>query len=154
VEVHRTKRQARRESWTLRGIERGARQMLADKVSGTMVGLWMLIPEHLRLGTWDLLRGWAGKPTDALEPRLAMQLVHEATLCCTGVRAQRSCNHRGFELANGLPFVATDTQIHKLLDAHTVEQAQQLQVALGKVRRASGHFCGAERSWRSTRTGF
>jgi hypothetical protein len=31
-------------------LERGVRQMLADKVSGDMVGLWLLAPKHLRLG--------------------------------------------------------------------------------------------------------
>jgi hypothetical protein len=36
-------------------------QLLADKVSGNLVGLWLLIPEHLRLGTWDLLCGWSGQ---------------------------------------------------------------------------------------------
>ena len=116
--------------------------MLADKVSGTMVGLWLLVPEHLRLGTWDLLRGWTGEPTEALAPRLAMQLVHEAALCRSGVREQRSLNQRGFDLANGLPFVATDQQIHNLLDAHTVDQARRLQIALGKLRRTGGHLRG------------
>jgi hypothetical protein len=49
---------------------------------------------------------------------------------------------KGFELANGLPFVPTDLAIHDLLDAHTVAQAQQLQIGLGKLRRASHHFGG------------
>jgi len=118
------------------------RQLLADKISGTQLGLWLLVPEHLRLGTWDLLRGWTGGATAELEPRLALQLVHEAALCVTGVRQGRSLSQKGFEVANGLPFVATDQAIHQLLDAHSVEQAQQLQIALGKLRRASGHFPG------------
>ena len=107
-----------------------------------MVGLWLLVPEHLRLGTWDLLCGWTAQPTEAVEPRLALQLVHEAALCCTGVRKQRSLNHTDFALANGLPFTATDQQIHTLLEGHTIAQAQQMQTALGKIRRASGHFTG------------
>jgi hypothetical protein len=32
--------------------------------------------------------------------------------------------------------------LHDLLEAHTVAQAQQLQIGLGKLRRASGHFPG------------
>ena len=84
------------------------RQLLADKVSGNLIGLWLLIPEHLRLGTWDLLCGWSGQPGQRVEPRLALQLIHEAALCSTGVRQQRSLSQRGFELANGLPFVASD----------------------------------------------
>ena len=36
-------------------IERGVRQSLADKVNGNLAGVWLLVAEHLRLGTWDLL---------------------------------------------------------------------------------------------------
>jgi hypothetical protein len=39
-------------------LERGVRQILADKVCGSYLGLWLLVPEHLRLGTWDLLLDW------------------------------------------------------------------------------------------------
>ncbi|HEV3024783.1 MAG TPA: hypothetical protein VGX76_20040 [Pirellulales bacterium] len=46
--------------------------MLADKVSGDLAGLWLLVAEHLRLGTWDLLRTWTGQPGDCVEPRLAL----------------------------------------------------------------------------------
>ena len=44
-----------------RSVERGVRQLLADKVSGNLLGFWLLVPEHLRLGTWDLLRTWSGE---------------------------------------------------------------------------------------------
>jgi len=118
------------------------RQLLADKVSGNLVGLWLLIPEHLRLGTWDLLCGWSHQTTERVEPRLAMQMVHESALCSTGWRERRSLSQRGFELANGLPFVASDTAIHTLLAEHTVAGAQRLQVALGRIRRASGDYDG------------
>lgn len=118
------------------------RQFLADKVSGNLLGIWLLVPEHLRLGTWDLLCGWAGLPGAHVEPRLALQLVHEAALCLTCIREPRSLPHRGFELANGLPFLATDVAVHNLLDSHTVAEAEALQRALGQVRQARGHFCG------------
>lgn len=118
------------------------RQLLANKVSGNLVGLWLLIPEHLRLGTWDLLCGWSGQSGHRVEPRLALQLVHEAALCTTGVRQQRVLSQRGFELANGLPFVASDVAIHCLLDEHVVAESQRLQVALGRIRRASGDYAG------------
>ena len=125
-----------------RSLERGVRQLLADKVSGTQVGLWLLAPEHLRLGTWDLLQAWAGRPGSHLDPRLALQLVHEAALCRTGIRRYRSLSQKGFELANGLPFVATDQAIHQMLERHTIAEAQALQVTLGKIRRARGHYQG------------
>lgn len=115
---------------------------MADKISGNLVGLWLLIPEHLRLGSWDLLCGWTAQPTDRVEPRLALQLVHEAALCTTGVRAKRALSQNGFELVNGLPWLATDRAIHQLLTARTVALTHQLQIALGKLRRASGHFAG------------
>jgi hypothetical protein len=126
-----------------KSLERGVREALADKVTGNLVGLWLLIPELLRLGAWDLLRGWTGRPSECVEPRLALQLVNEAALCVTGVRAHRCLGQRGLELANGLPFLASDMAVHELLGARTVAQAQGLQVALGKLRRASGHFRGA-----------
>jgi len=123
-------------------LERQTRQLLADKVSGTLVGLWLLIPEHLRLGTWDLLGSWSGCATETLEPRLALQGVHESALCTCNLRGGRTLSQKGFELANGLPFVGADQAMHNLFDAHTVAQAQGLQIALGKLRRASGHYRG------------
>lgn len=107
-----------------------------------MLGLWLLVPEHLRLGTWDVLCNWAQQPTERVEPRLALQLVHEAALCVTGIRQSRHLSQRGFELLNGLPFTASDQSIHDLLEAHTVGNAEALQVHLGLLRRARGHFVG------------
>jgi hypothetical protein len=123
-------------------VERGVRQLLADKISGSYLGLWLLIPEHLRLGTWDLLRGWTRQPTERAEPRLALQLVHESALCIAGIRAQRALPQKGFAVANGLPFVASDTAIHNLCDARSLVDTQHLQSALGQLRRASGHYAG------------
>ncbi len=126
-----------------RSVERQVRQILSDKVSGNLLGLWLLVPEHLRLGTWDLLRTWSGDCNhDALAARLALHLVHEAALCRPSLRYHRSLRHKGFELANGLPFLPSDSAIHDLLNAHTVAQAHQLQIRLGQLRRASGHLPG------------
>jgi hypothetical protein len=36
--------------------ERGFREILSQKISGTSPGMWLLIPELLRLGAWDILR--------------------------------------------------------------------------------------------------
>jgi len=121
-------------------IERQVRQLLADKVSGNLLGLWLLVPEHLRLGSWDLLVGWSAQPPSCVEPRLALQMVHEAALCVTGIRQQRCLTHKGFELLNGLPFIATDTAIHQLLAEHTIQDAQNMQITLGKLRYASQHY--------------
>ncbi len=124
-------------------MERHVREMLAEKISGTLVGLWLLLPEHLRLGTWDLLTAWAGvRNPDAIEPRLALQMVHESALCLNGVRRKRTLRQKGFETLNGLPFVATDRSIHELLDQHAVGEAESLQLALGQVRQCRGHYPG------------
>jgi len=142
IETQRTKKTLRREPADARSLERGVRQLLADKVSGSMVGLWLLVPEYLRLGVFDLLCGWTGRPAAEVEPRLALQLVGQSALCLPGLRAGRSLSQKGFEVANGLPFVASDQAIHDLLDAHTLAEAERLQGALGRLRRASGHFPG------------
>jgi hypothetical protein len=142
IEAHASKQARRQRPSDPRSIETGVRQALADKVSGNLVGLWLLVPEHLRLGTWDLLCGWCRQPGEGVWPRLALQLVHESALCLSGLREVRALRQRGFELANGLPFLASDVAIHQLLNGHTIEEAKALQVALGRRRLARGHFCG------------
>jgi hypothetical protein len=123
-------------------IEREVRQLLADKICGNLVGVWLLIPEYLRLGTWDLLKSWTELSDERVETRLALQLVNESALCVNGIRMKRSLSQKGFELANGLPYVATDAAIHELLDDHDVAQAQRVQIGLGKMRQTFGHFKG------------
>ena len=142
METHRTKQTVRLEGSAPQEIERGVRQLLANKISGNLVGIWLLIPEYLRLGTWDLLQSWTDRPAERVEPRLALQLINESALCVNGIRMKRTLSQKGFELANGLPFIATDPAIHNLLDRHCVAEAQQLQIALGKVRQTFGHFRG------------
>lgn len=117
--------------------------MLAEKISGTYVGLWFLVAEHLRLGTWDLLTSWTGvKDVNAIEPRLALQMVHESALCVNGVRQRRALRQKGFETLNGLALVATDASMHRLLQQHTIAEAESLQIALGQLRYAKGHYPG------------
>jgi hypothetical protein len=142
LESFRTLRKNRREKLDHLSVERGVRQLLADKISGNLVGLWLLAPEHLRLGTWDLLTRWAGPSPSDLSSRMAMQLVHEAALGVVHIRTARTLSQKGFELLNGLPFVVSDQSIHDLLLAHTVQHAEELQLALGCLRRARGHFHG------------
>jgi hypothetical protein len=116
--------------------------MLARKVCGSHMGIWLLVPEHLRLGSWDLLKAWSGGEDITIKPRLAMQIVHEAAICVSGMRPVRSLCHQGFELCNGLPFIATDKAIHELLDEHTIAQSRELQIALGQLRYSVGHYNG------------
>jgi len=142
VPTQRTRKKQRSLPADPKSLERQVRQALADKISGNQVGIWLLLPEHLRLGTWDLMHSWSGLPTERVEPRLALHLVNEAALCLCSYRHRRTLSQKGFELANGLPFVPTDVAIHELLASHTVQQAQHLQIALGKLRRAGGHFAG------------
>ena len=140
VEAHQTKRETKKQTVTPKSIERDFREILARKVSSTYLGLWLLIPEHLRLGSWDLIKAWTCETDTDINPRLAMQMVHESALCVNGVRRLRSLCHQGFDILNGLPFIATDKSIHYLLNKHTVAQAQALQISLGKLREAKGHY--------------
>ena len=143
IETHFAKEQIKTVSANPMSVERDVRQMLADKISGTLMGLWLLLPEHLRLGTWDLLKAWTGSDNvNAIEPRLALQMVHESALCLNGLRHKKSLRQKGFETLNGLPFVATDVSIHYLCNQHSVAQTEALQVALGQIRRSRGHYRG------------
>lgn len=142
IDTRRTKIRTATEPADPVSLERGVRTLLAQKVSGSLVGIWLLAAEHLRLGTWDLLCGWTRQPNECVQPRLALQLVNEAALCTAGVRADRCLTQQGFELANGLPFLATDSAMHHLLAERTVNDCERLQVTLGKLRQASGHFRG------------
>ncbi len=142
IETHRTKEKIRFENGDPQSIERKVRQLLANKISGNLTGIWLLIPEYLRLGTFDLVKSWTRSTDNRSEGRLALQLINEAALCVTGIRDKRTLSQKGFEVANGLPFVATDTAIHYLLDSHTVSEAQRLQIGLGKIRQTFGHFKG------------
>src|SRR4030065_578562 len=99
VETHRTKEKVRLELSASHEIERGVRQLLANKISGTLVGIWLLIPEYLRLGTWDLLKSWSGMPDERVEPRLALQLINESALCVCGIRMQRTLDEQALVIA-------------------------------------------------------
>ena len=107
-----------------------------------MVGLWFLAAEHLRLGIWDLIKGYTGCADADIEPRIAMQIVNEAALCSNRVRKSNYITHQGFELLNGLGFLVTDGHVHDLLDKHTVSEAQSLQESLAMIRLNNGHYKG------------
>ena len=98
--------------------------------------------EHLRLGSWDLIKGFTGCGDTDIEPHIAMQLVNEAALCSNRVRKSNYITHQGFELLNGLGFLVTDEQVHDMLDKHTVSQAQSLQETLAAIRCNGGHYKG------------
>ena len=106
VQTQRTRKKQRAVLADPKSLERQVRQALADKISGNQIGIWLLLPEHLRLGTWDLMHSWSGLPTDRVEPRLALHLVNEAAMCLCSYRQGRTLSQKGFELANGLSFVS------------------------------------------------
>lgn len=98
--------------------------------------------EHLRLGSWDLLKGYTGGGDRDIEPRIAMQIVNEAALCRDRVRRGNYISHQGFELLNGLGFLVSDEQVHSLLDKHTISEARSLQDTLAIIRSNNGHYKG------------
>ena len=118
------------------------RESLVKKVSGTLVGLWFLVAEHLRLGSWDLIKGYTGCSDTDIEPRIAMQMVHEAAICNSRVRKSNYISHQGFEQLNGLAFLVTDEQMHNMLDKYTVEEARLMQESLVMIRYNRGHYNG------------
>ena len=122
--------------------EREFREMLAKKVSGTTVGLWLLVPSLLKLGVWDILKGWTGKMDTDIEPRIALQLVNESALCTNRVRRKNSLNHQGFQLLNGMSRLVSDEQVHQLLNAHTLQESHDMMLNLGIQRKLSGHYQG------------
>lgn len=96
----------------------------------------------MRMGNWDLIKGYTGCSDADIEPRIAMQIVNESALCSNRIRKSNYINHQGFELLNGLGFLVTDEQVHDLLDKHTVNQAQSLQETLAVIRRNRNHYKG------------
>lgn len=101
-----------------------------------------MVAEHLRLGSWDLIKAYTGGVDASLEPRLAMQIVNEASLCKNRVRRKNYISSQGFELLSGLGFLASDEQVHYFLNEHAVSQAQSLQEALSLIRLNNGHYKG------------
>jgi hypothetical protein len=127
--------------FTEKDNERYCREILSNKFSGTHVGMWLLIPEYLRLGTWDLLKGCFQSNFDnTLHARLGMQLINESAMCINRIRRKDSLCNQGFSLANGLPHLATDEAIHKALDSQTILDYEQVQIALMQIRDLENHF--------------
>jgi len=71
-----------------------------------------------------------------------MQIVNESALCSNRIRKSNYLANQGFELVNGLGFLASDQQVHYLLDKQTVYQAAQMQKALAGIRANAGHYYG------------
>jgi hypothetical protein len=142
IDTQRTTKRLQPDPCDPTSLARGVRPLLADTISGTMVGLWLLLPDHLRLGTWQVVRGWTGQPGERIEPRMALQLIHAAAFCVAGVREKRTLRQQGVARLNGLPVVVADLPVHPRLGALSVADAQRLQGALGRLRRASGHSQG------------
>jgi Transposase DDE domain len=141
VVLQQTRREKRQASVTMQSNERHVREILCSKLSGTHMGLWLLIPEYLRLGAWDLLQGVFGKSSaDDLNTRIAMQLVNESALCVNRIRPRGSLCNQGFALANGLSFLAADETVHELLDMNSVETYEQMQISLLQIRHLEHHF--------------
>lgn len=122
--------------------EREFREMLSRKVSGTLVGMWLLVPELLKLGAWDIVKAWSGKSNTDIEPRIALQVVNESALCVNRIRRKCSLGHQGFQLLNGMGRLVSDEQVHCLLNGHTMKDAQNMMLNLGIQRNLSGHYQG------------
>jgi hypothetical protein len=140
VRIRQTKREVVDAKVGTQNNERYFREQLAAKVSGSHMGLWLLVPELARLGAWDLLKGLFTDGANTVAPHLALQMVNEAALCVNRVRKKDSLCHQGFSLVNGLSFLAADESIHRLLDSRTVDDYEGLQKGLLALRLLDGHY--------------
>jgi hypothetical protein len=140
LQVQRTKRERVPVKVSLRNNERHVREQLAGKVSGSHLGLWLLIPEYLRLGVWDLLQGVFGGHPNPMAAHLGLQMVNEAAVCLGRLRRKDSLCHQGFSLAGGLSVLATDESIHYLLDGQTMTDYEPLQQGLLQLRGLDNHY--------------
>jgi hypothetical protein len=120
-------------------VENNVREQLANKISSTHTGLWLLLPAYQKLGVWDILQN-VFKEDNNIAPRLGMQLVNEAALGVNRIRSKGSLPNQGFSIANGLPFLASDESVHHLLNNHTMEDFRQVQIQLLQMRKLSGHY--------------
>jgi len=89
-----------------------------------------------------MLKGWTGSTDCDFAPRIALQSINESALCINRVRRKSSLSHQGFQIANGMSKLVTDEQVHKLLDKHTVKEAEELLITLGHQRQLNGHYQG------------
>lgn len=141
IVIQKTKREKSISSVSEQSNERHVREILANKLSGTHLGIWLLIPEYLRLGAWDLLKGsFSAENNNDLNARIAMQLVNESALCVNRIRRKDSLCNQGFSIANGLSFLTSDETAHELLDKRSVQHSEQLQITLMQLRRLHNHY--------------
>lgn len=141
LKIQQTKRNVRTITVDAQSNQRVVREILANRLSGNHIGLWLLVPEYLRMGAWDLIKGCFGEYCDeSINARMGLQLVNESALCATRIREKNALCNQGFSLANGLSFLATDESIHNLLDQQRVDQYKNTQVALARIRKLAGHY--------------
>ena len=145
LQVQRTKRKRTPVRVSLRNNERVVREYLAGKVSGSHLGLWLLIPEYLRLGAWDLLQALFDGHPNPMAAHLGMQIVNEAAVCVGRLRRKDSLCHQGFSLAGGLSVLATDESIHHLLTEQSVADYEPLQQKLLRLRQVDNHYTASDR---------
>ena len=145
--IQQTKRKQLTVKVTPGSNERHVRELLAHKLSGSHMGLWLLVPEYLRLGAWDLLQGVFADASHPLSPQLAMQMVNESALCVNRIRVRGSLCNQGFSLVNGLSFLASDESIHHILDKHSMAEYEQMQETLLQLRMLNGHYRNSKPIW-------
>lgn len=117
------------------------REQLSKKISGTHIGMWLLIPELLRLGAWDILKSLFEKEgATSLSTHIGMQLVNESAIGVNRLRIRGSLANQGFSIANGLSFLAADETVHELLDSCTVNDYKIAQEKIYHMRTLQEHY--------------
>lgn len=78
----------------------------------------------------------------SIKRKLGLQIIHESAMCSSRIRRSNTICHQGFDILNGLPFIASDVQIHDILSERSISESRELQLALGKLRQIQGDYEG------------
>lgn len=114
---------------------------MAKKISGSHVGLWLLVPELVRLGAWDILKSlFETKGKASMATHIGLQLINESAIGVNRLRVRGALTNQGFSTANGLSFLAADESVHALLDSCTVEEYRLAQEKIFHLRALQGHY--------------
>ena len=125
-------------------IERGVRQRLADKISDTMVGLWLLVAGTSPPGHVGLALRLDATTTACGSNRVWLcKLVHEAALVPEGSpRATVRTRCAASRFSTAFPSWPRTRRCITCWTATRWRKPSSLQVALGKIRRVSGRLRG------------
>ena len=126
---------------TRHDIEHEVSAVLKRGLTSTSVGGFFFIPYLLQLGAHDLVASLGPAKSEGIPAeRIALGIVFESIFGYTdGIRAVDSVSRTDFALLSGLPFLLSPSSQYRFLQSVPMNDALQLQVALGQRLVALGH---------------